>query len=302
MEGPQNVTTDQYTDRCRGMMAPCTGDVPHELALEAAEYFGITLEEAQRRIATSGDEFPAEWQGMVTDPADEDQLARFYNESKTELFEQIAWHSRETTHERSFVCVDLAVSRPGRAFLDYGSGIGSNALVFGLAGFDVTLADIAEPLLNFARWRCERRGLRVQTIDLKRKSLEPSAYDVVTCFDVLEHVSQPLNTLKQLSSGIRPGGVLFLHAPIGYDPVRPQHVAHDPSVLRRIRSLGFSYFPEWERQFPSSLATHSAYLRVGRSAAANFAYYLRDVFFPGNGGAMLARAWRALPRAPHPVE
>jgi 2-polyprenyl-6-hydroxyphenyl methylase/3-demethylubiquinone-9 3-methyltransferase len=290
----QTAVDEDYATGWRAALAPRTGDVQRELTLEAAEYLGITPEESARRVATSGEDFPAEWARLVTDASNQDQVIRFYNESKAELFEQIAWHSTDPIHYRSVLFADLARTRPGRSFLDYGSGIGSNALIFGLAGFEVTLADIADPLRNFARWRCERRGVRVKTIDLKQQSLYASAYDVVTCFDVLEHVPEPVKVLKQVSQAIRPGGVFFFYAPIGYDPVRPMHIVHDASVLRRIRSLGFAYFTEWTRKIPGSLQMHSIYLRAERSAAANLAYYVRDVWLPGNSGAMLARAFRAV--------
>src|SRR6185295_7423338 len=122
---------------------------------------------------------------------------RFYNESKTELFDLAQWHSTDPIHFRSLMCADLAEAATkagGRRYLDYGSGIGSDALVFASKGFEVTLADVSEPLLAFARWRCEQRGLHVQTIDLKRRQPPHGAYDAVVCFDVLEHVHRPLRT------------------------------------------------------------------------------------------------------------
>lgn len=260
--------------------------------MEAAEYLGLSFDETLQRIERSGTDFPAEWERMVTDPSDPQQLVRFYNESQAELFEQIAWHASEPIHHRSLVCADLASTLPGRDFLDYGSGIGSNALVFGLAGFRVTLADIADPLRNFARWRCERRGIPVRTIDLKRETLDASSYDVVTCFDVLEHVPAPLEAVRRIRDGLRLGGVFFLYAPFGFDPVRPMHVVHDDPVSGKVRALGFAVKPEWEQAFPAHVFPPQSYLRVARPAAANLAYYVRDVWMRGAFGDTLARAVR----------
>ena len=105
---------------------------------------------SKRSIDRSGPELNEEWQRLVADSSDPGQVVRFYNESRAELFEQIAWHSTEPIHHRSLICADMAATLPGRDFLDFGSGIGSNALVFGLQGFRVTLADVADPLRNFA--------------------------------------------------------------------------------------------------------------------------------------------------------
>ncbi|HXH05029.1 MAG TPA: class I SAM-dependent methyltransferase [Vicinamibacterales bacterium] len=275
-------------------MAPRTGDVLHELTLEAAECLGLTFDEAADRVARAGAEFRAEWERLVDDPRDAAAVVRFYNESRFELFEQIAWHASEPIHHRSLVCADLAAAQPGREFLDYGSGIGSNALVFGLAGFRVTLADIADPLLRFARWRCERRGLAVRAVDLKRESLERGRYDVITCFDVLEHVPDPLAAVRRMRDALRPGGILFLYAPFGPDPERPQHIVHRDPVTPRIRSLGFDRLSRWEASFPPHVRPPACYRRVVRSPASRAAYYLRDRWLNGPMGDALARTWRRL--------
>jgi 2-polyprenyl-3-methyl-5-hydroxy-6-metoxy-1,4-benzoquinol methylase len=289
-----NTTTADYGERWRAAMAPRTGDILRELTLEAADYLGISYAEAKRRVETSATDFPEEWQRLVTDSTDPDQVVRFYNESQTELFEQIAWHASETIHHRSPVCANLASSMPGREFLDYGSGIGSNALVFGLAGFNVTLADVADPLRKFAQWRCERRGIPVRAIDLKRESLERDRYDVITCFDVLEHVPDPLAALVRMRDALRPDGVLFLYAPFGYDPERPMHIVHDDAVFRRVRSLGFARKYAWERAFPSYLFPPAPYQRVSRSALANGLYFVRDGWLNGPVTDLVVRTARAL--------
>jgi 2-polyprenyl-3-methyl-5-hydroxy-6-metoxy-1,4-benzoquinol methylase len=286
-----------YGERWRAAMAPRTGDVRRELILEAAEYLGISTEEAERRVVSSATDFPEEWGRMVADPTDPAQVVRFYNESKTELFEQIAWHSGDPIHHRSSVCADLVQPLPGREFLDYGSGIGSNALVFGLAGFNVTLADVADPLRNFARWRCERRGITVRTIDLKRETLERRRYDVVTCFDVLEHVPDPLGAIRQIRDSLRTGGIFFVYAPFGHDPDRPMHIVHDDAVLRPIRALGFARKYEWGTAFPSYLQhpmPPTPYQRVSRSPLTNAAYYVRDVWLNGPIVDSVVRAARSI--------
>ena len=106
---------DMYEARWQAALAPRTGDIRRELASEAAEYLGLSFEETLQRIEQSATDFPDEWNRMVTDPSDPEQVVRFYNESKAELFEQIAWHASEPIHHRSLVCADLVstLARPG---------------------------------------------------------------------------------------------------------------------------------------------------------------------------------------------
>ena len=273
----------EYERRWRRALAPGSGDVRATLVREAAEYLGLTLDEVERSIDRSGPELNEEWNRIVGDSSDSSQVVRFYNESRAELFEQIAWHSTEPIHHRSLICADMAATLPGRDFLDFGSGIGSNALVFGLQGFRITLADVADPLRNFARWRCERRGVPAAAIDLKHEALPKQRYDVITCFDVLEHVPDPLKAVQSMRDALRPGGILFLYAPFGFDPERPMHIVHNDPVAAKIRSLGFAIKHDWDRQFPEYLnpCPPRPYQRVARSPLVNAAYYVRDVWLNG---------------------
>jgi 2-polyprenyl-3-methyl-5-hydroxy-6-metoxy-1,4-benzoquinol methylase len=274
----------EYEARWREALAPESGDIRGTLVREAAEYLGLTEQEAERSIDESAGELNAEWDRIVADSSDPGRIVRFYNESRAELFEQIAWHSTEPIHHRSLVCADMAAKLPGRDFLDFGSGIGSNAMVFALHGFRVTLADVADPLRNFAKWRCERRGISAAAVDLKSETLPRQRYDVITCFDVLEHVPDPLQAVKTMRDALRPGGVLFLYAPFGFDPDRPMHIVHADPVSAKIRSLGFSIKHDWERQFPDYLQKPfppRPYQHVRRSTLVNAAYYVRDVWLNG---------------------
>src|SRR5262245_57599463 len=168
------------------LLAPERGDVKAELESEVAAHLGMTVAAVESRIAGAADQFKREWQQRVTDPSDEQAVARFYNETDSELFELVGWHASDPIHYRTLMCLDAMRRFPVRTVLDFGSGIGSDALVLALSGYDVTLADVSDPLRRFAEWRCERRGYRVRSIDLKCARLPERAYDAVICFDVLE--------------------------------------------------------------------------------------------------------------------
>jgi SAM-dependent methyltransferase len=275
-------------------MAPRTGDLHQELTIELSEYFGSPVWEIETRLADATARFTEEWRDRITDPTDEQEVTRFYNESKTELFDLARWHAEDSIHYRTLVCADTAVRRPGRAYLDYGSGIGSDALVFASAGFDVTLADVSSPLLAFAKWRCERRGFRVRTIDLKRESPPAEQFDAVVCFDVLEHIHRPLRTLDRIQRAMRPGGLLFLYAPFGEDPDRPMHVVHTDVVTSRMRTVGFNWREELEADFPQWLwLWHPrVYEAFELSQIDRLGYLLYDVWLQGPVGDQLARIYR----------
>ncbi len=280
--------------RLTRILAPRTGDLAQELELEIAEYMSLPMADVRSRLARATETFTEEWKQRVADPADERAVTRFYNESQTELFDLAQWHATDPIHCRALMCADLARRNGGSRYLDYGAGIGSDALVFADEGFEVTLADVAEPLLAFARWRCERRGIRVKTIDLKRETPPRRSFDVAVCFDVLEHVHRPLKTLDGIGRSLRPGGLLFVHAPFGEDPDRPMHVVHSDVITPRMRSVGFNYRGDLEEAFPDWLWKPHVYEAFDVTTIDRLGYRVYDSWFGRRLGEPIARAYRLL--------
>ncbi len=280
--------------RLAAILAPRTGDVGRELALELSEYLGIPIAAVDALLLDATARFTDEWRRQVADPTDEHAVTRFYNDSKAELFDLVHWHSHDRIHARSLICADLARARGAVECLDFGSGIGSDALVFASVGCRVTLADIAAPLAAFARWRFERRGLPVRSIDLKRERLPARAFDAAVCFDVLEHVPRPLRAIDAIGRSLRPGGLLFMHAPFGEDPDRPMHVVHEDVVTPRMRSVGFNWRGDLESPFPGWLWHPRVYEAFALSALDRVAYRAYDTWLRGRAGDALARGYRRL--------
>jgi SAM-dependent methyltransferase len=171
--------------------------------------------------------------------------------------------------------------------------VGTSGIVFAQAGCDVTLADVADPLLAFARWRFERRGLPVATLDLKRQRPPRGVFEGIVCFDVLEHIPRPLPVVRRLRDALRPGGLLFLVAPFGADPLRPMHVVHDDRVLDWFRALGFRRRDDMEDWFPSYmwLAQPRVYERVAMPAWKRAGYFVHDILLPEDAAGALRSVW-----------
>jgi 2-polyprenyl-3-methyl-5-hydroxy-6-metoxy-1,4-benzoquinol methylase len=287
-------TRARCAERWNAALAPRTGDAGQEIILEVAEYLGMPLEAVRSSMDDATTAFTEEWRTLVGERADEQSITRFYNESQTELFDLAKWHADDVIHYRTLVCCDIASGRPGRRYLDYGSGIGSDALIFAAAGFEVTLADVSEPLLAFAKWRFERRGIPVNTIDLKQERPRTGLYDAALCFDVLEHIPQPLRTVRQIHDALRADGLLFLHAPFGVDPDRPMHVVHEDVVTSRMPTIGFDRRSDLEAAFPDWLWAPRVYDWRHVPALDRLAYHVRDQWLTGPVGTVLGRVYKRL--------
>lgn len=216
-------------------------DVERTVLDEAAEYFGVSADEVRQRMEAGTELLAAEWARMGIDATSERDLLRFYNENTAEAFELLHWNACGEAYAGYVAALQLAAPRPGRAYLDYGSGVGSGAILFARHGFEVTLADISTPLLDFARWRLARRGLAATFIDLKSEPLPSRRVDTITAFDVLEHLHDPLQVIRRLRGHLVERGVLVFNTPFDHDPTRPMHIFHDARISRRFRALGFAH-------------------------------------------------------------
>jgi 2-polyprenyl-3-methyl-5-hydroxy-6-metoxy-1,4-benzoquinol methylase len=291
---PEGVKNMEYAQCWIEQMAPRTGDVRAELVAEAAEFLGIPLDVSWHRLKDAGQRFRDEWATSVADATNAGELTSFYNQSDTELYELIEWHASDPIHYRTLIVRDLAIRSDGRAYLDYGSGIGSDAVIFGNAGFSVTLADISDILLAFAAYRCRRRNVPTRIVDLKRESLPHDAFDVVLCLDVLEHIPDPLRIVRTIHDAMRPQGLLVVHAPFGEDPAHPMHVVHHDVVTPRLRALGFQPVDCW---FPAEVRAPLLYRKQSVDAVDRLGYYVYDGYLKSTAvGPRLASLYRRLRR------
>jgi 2-polyprenyl-3-methyl-5-hydroxy-6-metoxy-1,4-benzoquinol methylase len=68
---------------------------------------------------------------------------------------------------------------------------------------------------NLERARTLHAGIRFELVNLERPITgDPPAYDIVTCFETLEHVGNLEVAVENLIRITRPGGVLIMSAPI----------------------------------------------------------------------------------------
>ncbi len=101
----------------------------------------------------------------------------------------------------------------GMTCLDIGAGAGDFAALLGAAGARVRGIEPSRIRRIFAR---RRFGLEVhaETIEeLCRRDDFAGRFDIVTLWDVIEHVNFPAETLRGAAKVLKPGGLLFLDTP-----------------------------------------------------------------------------------------
>jgi 2-polyprenyl-6-hydroxyphenyl methylase/3-demethylubiquinone-9 3-methyltransferase len=104
--------------------------------------------------------------------------------------------------------VDLADQR----VLDVGCGGGLLSEGLAAAGAEVTGLEPGEGAIGAARAHLAGSGLEV---DYRQAELgdflteNPAPFDVITCMEVLEHVPDPGELMRQCAELLKPGGLLF---------------------------------------------------------------------------------------------
>ncbi|MBX7253532.1 MAG: class I SAM-dependent methyltransferase [Candidatus Promineofilum sp.] len=117
-------------------------------------------------------------------------------------------HGRELTFRHHLRRIERIVGpAAGRALLDVGAYIGVFVEVAAAAGWR---AQGVEPS-SWAAAEAQRRGLAVHTGTLDSVDLPPESFDLITMWDVIEHLSDPAAELARARRLLRPGGWLVAH-------------------------------------------------------------------------------------------
>ncbi len=217
-------------------------DLPASLVAELGAYFGHgEADDVRLQCSDALARVKGEWQQAV-DRKDRQSVERFYNDSRAMIYELVWWHTLcEDTSPLAYVtALRFATLHGCRRYLDFGAGVGSGGIVFARNGFDVSLADISSPMLEFSRWRFDTRDLRAEFVDLKEQGLPAGTFDMVAAMDVFEHLVDPVRAVDDLWLAMRSGGYLFGRFHSELDEDRPHHIVQDfGPTLDRLEKLGF---------------------------------------------------------------
>lgn len=131
----------------------------------------------------------------------------------------------------------------GQRVLDAGCGVGYGAAMLHDAGArDVVAIDSSESVVEVAR-HAVPAGVLCEVGDVTSLQYEDASFDVIVCFEVIEHVDDPDAALDELARVLRPDGLLLISSPNRdrYVPGNPHH-RHE-YVPEELRAALLKRFP-----------------------------------------------------------
>ncbi len=175
------------------------------------------------------------------------------------LISQLLWepHARAFDVFRTHV---LASAAPGSDYLEIGPGHGlfvyfaaQCAAIASIEAWDVSASSIAETRQALVRLGVTR-DIRIVQCDILQAPARHAAFDLAIISEVLEHLERPDLALRTLHAALRPGGRIFVNAPV--NSPAPDHIylwQSPDEFVSFFEQQGFDV--EYARFFPVTGAT-----------------------------------------------
>lgn len=116
---------------------------------------------------------------------------------------------RLATAENDFKQLEQVCGTGGRRLLDVGCSYGFFLDVVKSRGWDGYGCELSREQFEFAR----ERHRNVHNQELARCPFEKNSFDVITLYDVIEHLASPTAFVAQAREFLKPGGFLVLETP-----------------------------------------------------------------------------------------
>lgn len=149
---------------------------------------------------------------FIENPPTEEELARLYS-FQMGYMEHYADPSTDFSHkwEKARHQCDLLDSKvPKGRLLDVGCSAGFFLKTAKDRGWDVMGIELSPDTAEIGR---KRHGLNIVTASLEDSELKEQSFDVITLWDVIEHLPNPLDALHHVKRLLRPGGWVVVESP-----------------------------------------------------------------------------------------
>jgi SAM-dependent methyltransferase len=168
------------------------------------------------------------------------------------------------------------IQLPARAqALDVATGGGHTGLFFASLGHDVTVSDLAEPMLKRTAETAQARGLRLTTAQHSAESLPypDASFDLVTCRIAPHHFSSPRDFVRESARVLRKDGhFLLIDGTVEDNQVEAEGWMHAVEKLRDPSHNRLLTPGEW-RRLCTEAGLHVCHAEVARLKQPDLNWY-----------------------------
>lgn len=125
------------------------------------------------------------------------------------------WDNKELTASVQYsMCHDMVktlIPKQHGICLDLGTATGTTAMMLKENGYDVIASDSDIRALK----KCKEKGLTTLLLDVEKDEFPYSdkSVDLITCIELIEHIKNPYNMLKETHRVLKPHGVFIISTP-----------------------------------------------------------------------------------------
>jgi len=209
---------------------------------EISEYKNEPKPLVEARLKEAPKLLEKEW--FEKNPQTEEDILKFYQETENYIYDLTAVNQSEmriAEYQEVKNMIDVCNSK---RHLDFGAGTADLLLRLHEAiGNKIVLYyhDLPGKTRDFAKWRIALRDYPIIT----GEELEGMVFDSISAIDVLEHVSNPEETLARLVSMLKSGGMIYIAAPFEATSSKgfpyPMHLESNAKYASTFDSLASKY-------------------------------------------------------------
>jgi SAM-dependent methyltransferase len=143
----------------------------------------------------------------LSNPPKPSEMHRHYTDAYDRLISAAGENSPRRWRDRN---VALAPHKQSGALLDLGCSSGAFLQSLCGKGWDLAGIEMSEKSANQAQ---AKSGATVFVGDILDAQFPSESFDVITCFDVFEHLYEPRRVMVKVEEWLKPGGIFYVLVP-----------------------------------------------------------------------------------------